>query len=89
MIRRILALGVIGAALLVPAAGHAVEDCNGSVRTIANTAYIDDRGVTNNGIWIYLESNDVPGLQSGGESPLGDADPCVTTDPAGPDTLIF
>lgn len=88
MIRKILALGIIGAALLAPAAGQAEEPCNGSIRAIANTAYVDNRG-TAGGVWIYLESNNVAGLQSGGESPLGDEDPCVTTDPAGPDTLIF
>lgn len=58
---------------------------------IAGIAYIDDRNfATGNGLWIYLETNDDPGLQRGGQSViLGelDADPCTGDGIA--DTLVF
>lgn len=84
---RVLALAVL-AALVVPLSGGlAVADhdppCNGQVRTVG-PLYFDNRGTGD--VWIYMESNEVEGLQSGGEGPLSADTSC---DHENPDTLIF
>lgn len=74
--------------------GGADHGCNGNVVDVGGVAYIDDRDyLFGNGLWIYLESNGTPGLQSGGVGPLamvlgpqGNTDPCSHPNP---DTLIF
>jgi hypothetical protein len=60
--------------------------------SIAGIAYVDDRNyVQGNGLWIYLESNGIPGLQRGGHSLLipGDNEVCYDDSANGPDQLIF
>lgn len=77
--------------------GGANHGCNGNVIDIGGQVYIDDRDyLFGNGLWIYVESNGIAGLQSGGAAPgpigtglpvLGaDVDPCFH---ANHDTLIF
>lgn len=71
------------------------------IPTPAGTFYIDDREWEDvdmdgnaEGIWIYQESNNVPGLQTGGTGvldtttgeDLGSTDTCTHENP---DTLIF
>lgn len=54
-------------------------------------AYVDDRNYAlGNGLWIYLETNDEPGLQRGGSSLLvpDDTDYCHDGH-APPDALVF
>lgn len=68
------------------AAPAGADNCNGAITDIGGVAYVDDRDITDGGIWVYEESNGVAGLQSGGTSPLGDADPCQHENP---DTLLF
>jgi hypothetical protein len=71
-------------------AGH----CGGIVTPVPSgnpIFYIDDRGgfVGGNGVWIYLESNGVAGLQQGGQHLLvgeDDEDACTHVNP---DTLLF
>lgn len=67
-----------------------------------STYYLDDRGYSpytitvggvvvreGSGVWIYEESNDIPGLQRGGNAALtGDAETCETRDVT-PDRLLF
>jgi hypothetical protein len=72
-----------------------------TVRTAVGTFYIDDRplgtgpggvrlpgAAQGGGDWIYMESNNIPGLQRGGASEIvpGDVDDCQSD--AGPDTLV-
>jgi hypothetical protein len=48
---------------------------------------MDDREATAGGVWWYLESNGVVGLQTGGSSVvLGRLDPCAHDNP---DTLLL
>lgn len=53
--------------------------------------YIDDRNFpVGNGIWVYLETNTVPGLQRGGASILlGAEDVEICNESSNPDTLIL
>lgn len=53
-------------------------------------AYVDDRNYADNGLWVYLETNDAPGLQRGGSSILvpDDTDAC-NDGHAPPDALVF
>lgn len=76
-----IAIGLLFAAALVPAssAGH----CGGTITEIG-VLYLDDRG-DNGGLWIYVESNGMPGLQQGGANGLW-SDECEHENP---DTLIF
>lgn len=65
--------GILALSPGAPAPAH----CNGSVFSLGPSddpyAYIDDRG--GDGIWVYLQDNNLPGLQSGGS--LGFiTDPC-------------
>lgn len=65
------------------------EHCNGTVRTLSGptgSLYMDDRTATGGGVWMYVESNGAVGLQSGGASVVGIADPCAHDSP---DTLLF
>lgn len=90
---------LVGFALVASPA--AAADCNGTITqfdTAAGTFYVDDRtdGEATLNHWVYLESNGIEGLQSGGASAvLGDldADSCYELDengdPIAPDTLIF
>lgn len=60
--------------------------------TAAGTYYVDDRGaVIGNGVWVYKETNGVPGLQRGGRStapgPLAETDSC--TESSNPDTIVL
>lgn len=78
------AIGLMAFAMIAPlgAASH----CNGTVTDIGGAAYFDERDDGFVG-WLYLESNGVAGLQSGGSDPLGDyEDPCAHPDP---DTLVY
>ena len=54
------------------------------------TVYVDIRD-TGGSIWIYQESNHVPGLQRGGSAPLSDDSNCAEwwNPDYVPDTLIF
>ena len=102
MVRRLTLLGgavalVAGLAGAAPAQAGAC-DSDGypatgvtEIETAAATYYVDDRGaVLGNGVWIYEESNGVPGLQRGGTSsapgPLAETDDCSTPNP---DTLVL
>lgn len=51
--------------------------------------YLEDRAAAPGEVnhWVYVESNGIPGLQRGGESLLGEGDPCA--DNGEPDTLVF
>jgi hypothetical protein len=93
---RILTLSAGLVLLAFAANGGAGHGCNGLV-TEAGPFYIDDRDIQVGGIWIYQESNGVPGLQSGGAGPaepafaaagglLSSVDTCSH---ANPDTLLF
>lgn len=78
------AAGLIAvAAFAVPGAASADHGCNGTV-TEVGPLYVDDRGPDQ--AWVYAESNETPGLQSGGEGPLGYTDPCNHPNP---DTLVY
>lgn len=58
---------------------------NGGVTKV----YVDVRGPSQ-GVWVYLESNGVAGLQRGGRSPVpGDVETCTDDSPNGPDMLIY
>lgn len=82
----LIAAGVMATTISLPA--HA-DHCNGTVTAVVvngQGGYLDDRGVGNT--WVYLETNNTAGLQSGGESVVlgaDDADDCAH---ANPDTLI-
>ncbi|MGH7754151.1 MAG: hypothetical protein ACREN5_15200, partial [Gemmatimonadales bacterium] len=79
-----IAFGLLIGVAIPTSADHG---CNGvvtQVDTPAGTFYLDDR--TNGAItinhWLYLESNEVAGLQSGGSSiTFGDVDPCAHENP--------
>jgi hypothetical protein len=84
----VLSLVALGA---IP--GRAGADvCNGEITPIetpGGTIYIDNRSqVPEDGdIWVYMESNDIAGLQSGGESITGlYSDDCAQDVP---DTLLY
>lgn len=88
------ALLLTGALLLVAGAGFADHGCNGVITAIGvpggPTVYVDDRS---DGVevdhWVYLESNGVAGLQSGGSSAiLGSQDADTNCAHPDPDTLI-
>lgn len=69
-----------GAVAAVPATAD--HGCNGNITDLGGLAYVDDR----DGIpWIYAESNNTAGLQSGGTGPLSEDD----CNHPNPDTLIF
>jgi hypothetical protein len=87
---------------LVHASGRC--DCNGGAClgtvTIGSgrandpvpTFYVDDRNYAQgNGVWIYMESNGIDGLQRGGASPFvpNDNEICWEDSIDPPDTLIF
>lgn len=72
---------IVGLAFAMP--GHANHGCNGVVTAISvgsETVYIDDRsdGAVTLNHWIYLESNGVEGLQSGGTNPWAGQQPILT-----------
>lgn len=58
---------------------------------VGGLVYVDDRGAQGNGIWIYRESNGIPGLQRGGNGLIvpGDRDLCYDDSATGPDQLIY
>jgi hypothetical protein len=96
--RALVLLPLLFAAVVPLAAGDAHGACDGkggpgmSVTSIAGVAYIDDRNyVQGNGIWIYLESNGIAGLQRGGSSLIipNDNEVCYDDSANGPDQLIF
>lgn len=90
--KRIFAAVAIAAVMMVavPMTASADHGCNGvvtSISTPAGTFYVDDRGVADNDVWIYMESNGTVGLQSGGEQLAGLwSDGCAHDNP---DTLIY
>jgi hypothetical protein len=99
----ILAAVALGALAIPLAAGEAHGDCdsNGNIAlgivtidAVAATIYIDDRnvvpGLGGNGLWAYLESNGLPGLQRGGSSPIvpDDNEVCFDDSENGPDQLL-
>ena len=94
-----LVLALLAVSFVAPfVAADAHGDCDGKgnvalgVIDVAGTAYIDDRNYAQgNGIWIYLESNGVSGLQRGGSSPVvpDDNEICYDDSDAGPDTVVF
>jgi hypothetical protein len=58
------------------------------VHSAAGTVYVDNRGfLLGDGAWIYLETNNVAGLQRGGTNLLGESDPCQES--LNPDRLLF
>jgi hypothetical protein len=106
----LLALAVVAAGALATSSAHAVtgDPCTDGGSGLGTgqhpigdgntgTIYIDDRDyATGNGLWLYLESNNVFNLQRGGTAPVDpigialgepDTDPCY--DGGTPDTLIF
>ncbi|HVE93577.1 MAG TPA: hypothetical protein VNB24_01560 [Acidimicrobiales bacterium] len=95
----LLAAATVAASALAfaPSVGASTGECDdgGSglgtgVLDIAGIAYVDNRDyLLGNGIWIYLESNGVGGLQRGGASLTGEGELCDDGHPAGPDMLIF
>lgn len=80
------AMAVAGLVAMLAGGTAAADHCNGSV-TEAGPLYIDDRGLDSGNVWVYLESNDQAGLQSGGEHGVfGYQDDCAH---ANPDTLLY
>lgn len=89
-------LSLFALALVAPIGSAA--HCNGVVTAIpagTETLYLDDRSSAAGEInhWVYLESNGVEGLQSGGDNVVledneffGFTDPCSH---ASPDSLIL
>lgn len=82
------------AAFAVPGAASA-DHCNGDVTSIPGedgaVLYLDNRGGTD--LWLYAETNNEPGLQSGGKHVLGNdvdffdySDGCNHENP---DTLLY
>ena len=92
-------LGVLALLAVAPPAdatdfcvcAEAGADCGMGPPSVLDTVYVRIDAILSHGylfsIWVYLESNGIPGLQSGGTSLLGDEDVCQTTD--NPDTLIL
>ncbi|MHB8606564.1 MAG: hypothetical protein ACYDCK_15080 [Thermoplasmatota archaeon] len=90
------ALAILTASPFLMNTGAAADDaCGAKVTSIGGAVYIaTDRGLTDDE-WIYVESNNQPGLQRGGSGPAasaldpigGDTDSCQAS--ATPDTLIF
>ena len=95
-------VGAIGLTTLLPAstawAYHGCESSEPLPVSVDNTAYVEGSvtqvspwaipPVKDEGMWIYAESNDEPGLQRGGRSPGSlYSDPCHESD--SPDTLVF
>lgn len=78
------------AVLSFGAAGTATHDgCIGNVTDVAGQLYVDDRDLTDGGVWVYQENGKAAGYQPGGASViLGqlDVDACVHENS---DTLII
>lgn len=65
----IVALTALALSTPLGAAGH----CNGNVVDVGGTAYLDDRG----GVpYIYVETNGITGLQTGGVNLFDYPDEC-------------
>lgn len=84
-------------------ATHEETDCQleappGTVVPVGDL-YVNDRGspagtglITGGGTWVYMEANDVAGLQLGGASAIGEEDPEAANQGIcghAPDMLIF
>lgn len=83
----IVAISAAAAITVLPGSPALADHCNGDVTDVGGVAYIDDRGLDSGNVWIYVESNDTAGLQSGGRAPDDSyADPCAHENP---DTLIY
>ena len=94
-----LVLALLAVSFVAPfVAADSTGDCDSKgtpalgIVNIGDTAYVDDRNYAlGNGIWLYLESNNLAGLQRGGSSPVvpDDNEICTDTSVNGPDQLIF
>lgn len=87
--RRLATVTIAAAAAIsiLPASPALANHCNGEVLDLGGVAYVDNRGLDHGDVWVYVESNDNPGLQSGGSAPDGGyADSCAHESP---DTLIY
>ncbi|MHB8606565.1 MAG: hypothetical protein ACYDCK_15085 [Thermoplasmatota archaeon] len=84
--------------LLATVSSAADDACGATVTSLNGAAYIAyDGAVTDGSVWIYIESNNQPGLQRGGvgvsqpiwdvTGVISDAETCNAS--ATPDTLIF
>lgn len=86
----ILALVALALAAPMPS-GAAWSTCeHDNTLDVGGQAYVvySDWGYYYFALWIYVESNGVPGLQRGGENAFGDQDTSCRPH-ANPDTLLF
>ncbi len=89
-----VAVAAMAGGIMAPSPAHAAE-CNPSeavheVPTPGGTFYVDHRG--GDEVWLYQESNGMPGLQRGGYQALVGTqldwqDPC--NDGVTPDTMLY
>lgn len=90
-VARLAVFAIIATAFIVPLAGGPANAANcagiGTTTSAGGRAYVNNRG--GGSIWIYVESNNIAGLQTGSAKSLGiseEEDGCETTNP---DTLVF
>ncbi len=79
MLRRLLPVAIVLTILqAMPSPVAASSTCNGDAPFVefgSTRVWIDDRRAKGDGLWLYLENHDKPGLQRGGTF-LGFEDPC-------------
>lgn len=84
-------LAILAGSVAVAPSANAGNPCDpGTKVDVAGIIYIVifPRGNTDNGLWIYLESNGESGLQRGGEHPvLGYSEICQES--GNPDLMVF